>query len=463
MIAPFKNDLRLAHVRAAQSELAAKRVAVDATMQDLCAKEQVHTTKMDKATPRFVLDLADDGSTIVVPTDSEQWDLHSDADKADWQDTSILNSSSIGGSEFGAPSRSTGQHGTSKTKGGAVRMLQLLCACNDDGMADVGDDPFPAEYEVGLADEEVEDKAARGRHADNKQTTHARPHVVLFSATLCTMSIEYFNDGAREDFVVGVATGLGVPRNSVRITGAGARGCSVIVETTVTFDSRVQAAAAFASFLTDPAKPLVDEFKLGPCTVPGVRIEESAPAEAPAEEPVPPSAPAMVHGRPPRVIDVAFHFDDDNRHPEEEIEGRDGGLWDYNGTVSDEDIMDDASGEASAAAAAAGDGLRLKLRRMLGNNVSLKHQPSVEIDVYFDEEHTGVLTPRKESPSPPAPDDASATGCTYDDITKSPPPHLRCVISPLPSLSPVHRCTAASPEAGSGGALREAVTRLFGA
>ena len=165
----------------------------------------------------------------------------------------------------------------------------------------------------------------------------------------------------------------------------------------------------------------------------------------PPAGPAPPPAPGMADNSPPRAIDVVVNDDDDNRHPEEEIEGRDGGLWDYNATVSDEDIMDDASGEASAATAAAGDGLRLQLRRMIGNNITLKHQPSVKIDVYFDEEHTGVLTPREESPSPPAPDDASATGCTYDDITKSPPPHLRCVISLIPSLSPVLRCTAASP------------------
>ena len=35
-------------------------------------------------------------------------------------------------------------------------------------------------------------------------------------------------------------------------------------------------------------------------------------------------------------------------------------------------------------------------------------------------------------------DDASAAGRTYDDITKSPPRHLRCVVSPLSSLPPTH-------------------------
>ena len=55
-----------------------------------------------------------------------------------------------------------------------------------------------------------------------------------------------------------------------------------------------------------------------------------------------------------------------------------------------------------------------------------------------------VLTRRGEPASPPAPDDASPTGRTYDDITKTPPPHLRCVVSPLSSPSPVLRCTVAS-------------------
>ena len=55
-----------------------------------------------------------------------------------------------------------------------------------------------------------------------------------------------------------------------------------------------------------------------------------------------------------------------------------------------------------------------------------------------------VLTRREESPSSPAPGGASPTGRTYDDFTKTPPPHLRCVVSPLSSFlsttcPPVHR------------------------
>ena len=58
---------------------------------------------------------------------------------------------------------------------------------------------------------------------------------------------------------------------------------------------------------------------------------------------------------------------------------------------------------------------------------------------------TGVLTRREEPLSLPALDETSVTGCTYGDIIKSPPPHLRCVVFlPLFSLPPVLRCTAAS-------------------
>ena len=56
---------------------------------------------------------------------------------------------------------------------------------------------------------------------------------------------------------------------------------------------------------------------------------------------------------------------------------------------------------------------------------------------------TDVWTCEEESPSPPVSDDASATGRTYYDVTKLPPPHLRYVVSPLPAVPPVLRCTAA--------------------
>ena len=77
-------------------------------------------------------------------------------------------------------------------------------------------------------------------------------------------------------------------------------------------------------------------------------------------------------------------------------------------------------------------------------------------------------------------ENVSTTGRTYDDMTKSAPPHLRCVVRGLASFltnyfSVIHprvhlRVTATffcrrrpGVEAGSGRALCEAVTRLFGA
>ena len=194
---------------------------------------------------------------------------------------------------------------------------------------------------------------------------------------------------------------------------------------------------------------------------------------APAE-PAPPPAPAMADKR--RAIDV-FHVNDDNRHhPEEEIEGCECGRWDFVAGDDFEELDDEEeealrqdscvapwdSGEASAAAATAAVGRRPQLRRMIGGDFG------DERSVYTD-----VMTRQEEPPSPPAPVDASATGHTYEDMTKSPPPHLRCVISRLSSLSPFLRCTATSlpfffcrqrsaVEAGSGRALREAVIQLFG-
>ena len=185
--------------------------------------------------------------------------------------------------------------------------------------------------------EEAKAEAARGRHADGKLITPDAAHAVVFTATLSAMPIENFDDGARNDFAAGVAAGLGVPRDSVRVTCA--RAGSVIVETSVTVHGGVQAAAAFAASLTDPAKPLVDESRFGPCAVSGVHIEEMATAAAPAEaaavapavaapaeapaEPATSPAPGMAADGPLRSTVVVIHDDDDNRQPEEEIEGRD--------------------------------------------------------------------------------------------------------------------------------------------
>ena len=286
--------------------------------------------------------------------------------------------------------------------------------------------------------EEAEAVAARGRRAE-------------------------FDNSARDKIAVGVATaGLGVPRDSVRATAT--RAGSVIVEASVTVDGGSDSAAAFESSPSDPVKPLADESRFGPCAVSGVRIEKPAAAAAPTEaapmespsESAPPPSPGMtdIVISPLRAIDVVFHANDDNRHPEAEIEGRDGGLWDYNvadndGERGDEEeaVRQDScvapcdSGGASAAAAIAAVGLQLLIQgRMIDDEFH------AERSVY-----TSVLAHREESPSPPAPDDASATGCTYDDITKSAPPHLRCVVSPLSSLSSVLRCTAAPPPPTSRG------------
>ena len=324
--------------------------------------------------------MSDDGSDVVILIASEQWEIpihvHSVTDGTGWQGRSIPNDS-IGESELGVPSSATGPR---STKEGTVIGCSapplpphvLLCASHraaaaaavaatdDDeaGFAEEGDDDdeaFPSEAritlalraayarhmmmqkaltetELGGADLSVcrhaiktiialikheEAEAARGCHANDKPTTPG------------------FDDDARNGFAVGVATGLGVPHDEVRITGAHAG--SVIVETNVTVDGGVEAAAAFASSLTDPANPLAD----GGAT--GVHVEEPAAAAAAAEaapaEPAPPSAPAMADNSPLRAtaIDVVFHDDDDNRDTGEQVEVRDGGLCDYASAVEDED------------------------------------------------------------------------------------------------------------------------------
>ena len=78
----------------------------------------------------------------------------------------------------------------------------------------------------------------------------------------------------------------------------------------------------------------------------------------------------MTDKGPLRAIDVVFHVNDDNQHPEEGIESCDCGLWEF--AVADDDgeldieldveeavQQDSFVGGASAVAAAAAVGLRL--------------------------------------------------------------------------------------------------------
>ena len=123
-----------------------------------------------------------------------------------------------------------------------------------------------------------------------------------------------------------------------------------------------------------------------------------------------------------------------------DYDDRDGGVWDLD---CDDDLDDeeekavrqdssvapwDSGGGASGATATATVGVQ----RIGSGDFHAKRSGC-----------TDVLTSREESPSLPTPDDAGTTECTYDDITKSPPPHLRCVVSPFSSLSPVLKRTAA--------------------
>ena len=122
-----------------------------------------------------------------------------------------------------------------------------------------------------------------------------------------------------------------------------------------------------------------------------------------APEPAPPPAPPVADNGPLRSSVVVFHNDDDNGGPCDSAD------------EEEEAVRQDSGGASAAAAAAAAGGLGLQLQQMLC---------------------TGVSTRQEEVPSPPAPFDPGETGRTYDGFTKSPPPHIRCVVSPASSLPP---------------------------
>ena len=370
-------------------------------MDDLCHHHRSNTP----------VQVSDDGSVIVGLTDSEKWEIpinfHNVADGTGWQDRSTPNS--IGGSEVGASLDSTGPPHAPTTKEGAVIGYGApLPHVQFDAWAFAKDNDkaaFTDQGDEGNKDKALYVAAASPPPPGAERSPRASQRRSLRPCTLARSAAAYAATTAplppppppaatpeRSTSHQPIAC---VPRNDVRATCT--RAGSAIVDTRVTVDGGAEAAAAFASSLTDPAKPLVDEFSFGACTESGVRIEESTVATAPVKtlptEPplAPPHAPALTdNGFLPTTVGVVFHEYDDNRRPEKEIEGRDGGLWDY----------------------------------------------AIQ--------HWHRLTSRENLLSPPALDDTSATGRTYDDITKPPPPHLRCVVSPLSSLPPVLRCTAAS-------------------
>ena len=290
---------------------------------------------MDKVALRSVLHFPVMVSNDGVFTGSEQWDLHYDADGTGWQGRSIPNS--IGGTELGTFFSSIGPRRMSTTKRSAGigcgappppphlplrrrhhRMPHLFCACrcaaattaaaDGGGLAGEGDDDDEEVFDVQLA---LALRAVYTRHRHDLTLTQLQKVVTelggdLSSRRMIKMTIALikheeseavrrrhaddkptspdFHDGAHDDFAVGIATGLGVPRDVLRVTSA--RAGSVIVETSA------EAAAAFASSLTDPMKLLVDGCRAGPCAVSDVRVEEPAAAAAPAEAAQAPAEPA---------------------------------------------------------------------------------------------------------------------------------------------------------------------------
>ena len=367
--------------------------------------------------------MSDDGSVIFVSTDSEQWDMSYGVDETGWQGRSIPNSS-IGGSKLRTPSSSTGTCRASKggihhrlRRAAAAAAARVVSCVRRQDEGDNDDKEFPTVGTISIVRPATAARALRARrvyvrHRHNltfmRLTLMQKPETELGGADHSTrrrvikttiVLIEYeeaeaeaeavrsrhaddkpttpdFDAGARDHFAMGVATELGMLCDDVRETGA--RTHSVIVETSVTVDGGAEASAAFTSSLTDPAKLL--EFLFEPCATSGVHIKELAAEEAPepaAPEPALPPAPVVTDNGPLlTLIGVTF------------------------GSNSNGMIGGDFHAERSVS--------------------------------------TDVLTRREESPSPPAPDVASATGHTSSSRDL---PIFRCVASPLFFCHPypVHR------------------------
>ena len=189
----------------------------------------------------------------------------------------------------------------------------------------------------------------------------------------------------------------------------------------------------------------------------------------------------MIDKRPLRAIELVIQTTEvviqdvinDNRHPEEEIEGRDGTMRDYtvagnNGELDDEEVkavrQDSCAARRAWVEYSSRRGAFIDVRaRKASTDVTNDYDPDSDGKIGGEchtecfgtdpdsdgkiggECHTecygtDVWIYGEESPSSPASDDASATGRTYDDVTKLPPPHLRYAI-------PVLRRTACSQTA----------------
>ena len=114
---------------------------------------------------------------------------------------------------------------------------------------------------------------------------------------------------------------------------------------------------------------------------------------------------ALALGPCARAIDIVVHDNDDNRHPEVmEIEGRDGGLWDY--AVVEKEIE--------------------------GRDGGLWDYAVSDDDVELDDEKKEAVRRRRRHGS----SDVAPTGNTYDDIANSPPPYLRSVVRRMGTVRP---------------------------
>ena len=338
--------------------------------------------------------VSDDGSVISALTDSEQWDLHCDADGTDWQGRSILNSS-IGGSELGTPSTSAGSRRTWTSKGGAgigcdapsprphalfrARCCEVAAAGGGGGTATAAVGGLSVEE-----DDDNEELLPDAQLALALRAVYARHrHDPTLTRRTLTQKTETELGGAD----------LSTRRRVIRATIAlikleeakaeAARGRHADIAPIKFTKAKAEAARGRHA---DDKPTACDDFAVDATTglgVPGDGVRETGGART--------GSAIVERSRDGVSWDDAVADDD--------------GVLDIE-LVVEEAVRQDSfvapwhSGRASTAAATAAAGLR------------------------------------------PALDDASATGRTYDDITKSPPPHLRCVVSPLffsVTHPPMHR------------------------
>ena len=345
---------------------------------------------MDKSTSRdHPVQVSDDASIIGMLTNSEQRDLHCDTDGTGWQGRSISNSS-IGGSKLGILSSSTGPWHMPTTKGGAV----IGCGA-----------PPPRPHAL-FRTRHCAVTAAGSREAADAQLalafSRAATTGLLTDAQLALALRAVYGVHARHRHDLHTLTRRTLAQETeTELGGADLSTRRRVVKATIALIKLATAKvkAARGRYAGDkPTTTDIDDGARGDFAV-DVATGRGVPRDG-----VQPTSGA-------RTGSVVV---------ETSVDGRPGG-----------DVIADGDGELD---------IELDVEEAVQQDSFVAPRDSGGASVAPAAAAVGL---RREPPSSPAPEDASKTGRTYGDITKSPPPYLRCVLSPLSSLSPILHCTAA--------------------